>query len=94
MTCKHCGTDISDKALICFRCGQSTTDPTPARTAGARPAGRPAAVAAIGLVFLVLAALFMGSAAAGQIPRWLSWSIAGLAAVVLVWRIVRRRKTR
>jgi hypothetical protein len=24
MTCKNCGTEIADKALICFRCGQAT----------------------------------------------------------------------
>lgn len=27
MTCRTCGTDIADKALICFRCGAATTDP-------------------------------------------------------------------
>jgi uncharacterized membrane protein YvbJ len=27
MTCRHCGTEIADKALICFRCGQATTEP-------------------------------------------------------------------
>ena len=27
MICKHCGTEIADKALICYRCGRSTTDP-------------------------------------------------------------------
>ena len=27
MICKHCGTEIADKALICFRCGNATTDP-------------------------------------------------------------------
>lgn len=27
MTCKACGTEIADKALICFRCGAATTDP-------------------------------------------------------------------
>jgi hypothetical protein len=27
MTCKHCGTEIADKALICYRCGQATTEP-------------------------------------------------------------------
>jgi uncharacterized membrane protein YvbJ len=25
--CKHCGTEIADKALICYRCGRSTTEP-------------------------------------------------------------------
>ncbi len=27
MTCRQCGTEIAEKALICFRCGQATTDP-------------------------------------------------------------------
>jgi len=27
MICKHCGTEIADKALICYRCGQATAEP-------------------------------------------------------------------
>ena len=27
MTCRHCGTEIAEKALICFRCGHATTEP-------------------------------------------------------------------
>lgn len=27
MLCRSCGTEIADKALICFRCGAATTDP-------------------------------------------------------------------
>ena len=27
MTCRHCGTDIAAKALICYRCGNATTEP-------------------------------------------------------------------
>ena len=27
MKCKHCGTAIADKALICYRCGNATTEP-------------------------------------------------------------------
>jgi uncharacterized membrane protein YvbJ len=25
--CKHCGSEIADKALICYRCGNATTEP-------------------------------------------------------------------
>jgi DNA-directed RNA polymerase subunit RPC12/RpoP len=25
--CKHCGTEIAEKALICYRCGNATTEP-------------------------------------------------------------------
>jgi uncharacterized membrane protein YvbJ len=27
VVCKHCGTEIADKALICYRCGNATTEP-------------------------------------------------------------------
>lgn len=27
MNCRSCGTEIADKALICFRCGAATSDP-------------------------------------------------------------------
>ncbi len=27
MNCRACGTEIADKAIICFRCGAATTDP-------------------------------------------------------------------
>jgi len=27
MKCKHCGSEIADKALICYRCGNATTEP-------------------------------------------------------------------
>ena len=27
MLCKHCGTEIAAKALICYRCGNATTEP-------------------------------------------------------------------
>jgi hypothetical protein len=50
-------------------------------------------VALTGLLVLVAAALFMARAAAGQVPASLSYTVAALAAVVLVWRIVRRRRT-
>ena len=27
MKCKYCGSEIADKALICYRCGNATTEP-------------------------------------------------------------------
>lgn len=27
MVCTSCGTEIADKALICYRCGNATTEP-------------------------------------------------------------------
>ena len=27
MLCRQCGTEIADKAIVCYRCGAATTDP-------------------------------------------------------------------
>ncbi len=89
MICKQCGTEIADKALVCYRCGAATFEPH-VRTGGeGRRGSRVPVVAA--LLLLVLAALFMAQAASGQTPRLLSWIVAGLAAIVLVWQWWRRR---
>ena len=92
MNCRHCGTEISDKAIICFKCGRSTADESAARP-GRPPSGaRPAWGVLPALIVLVLGALYMGRAATGQVPAWVSYTVAALAAVVLAWRIARRRR--
>ena len=92
MNCTHCGTEISAKAIVCFRCGHSTADPAAAGRSVRPAAARPMWVAVAGLVVLVLAGLFMARAAIGQVPAAVSYTVAALAAVVLVWRLARRGK--
>ena len=92
MNCKHCGTEISAKAIVCFRCGHSTADPAAADPSSRPAAARPMWVAVAGLVVLVLAGLFMARAATGQVPPAVSYTVAALAAVVLAWRLARRGK--
>jgi hypothetical protein len=94
MICRHCGTEIADKAIICFRCGAGTTDPV-RRPAAIRPRSRVREI--VGLVLLVLLGLYLGQA--GQmieVPIGPAASLAigvgiAFAIVVLVVRIVRRR---
>jgi hypothetical protein len=93
VTCTHCGTEISDKAIICFRCGQATADPAAATPPARRAAARPLWVAVIGLAALVLAGLYMARAAAGQVPPALSYAVAALAAIILIWRMWRRGRS-
>jgi lipopolysaccharide export LptBFGC system permease protein LptF len=50
-------------------------------------------LAVTALLVLVAGGLYMATAASGQLPPWLSYSIAALAAVVLAWRILRRTRT-
>jgi hypothetical protein len=90
MICKQCGTEIADKALVCYRCGRSTVD-TPARPA---PAAKPRSIvpAMAALIVLALGALFMAQAAGGEAPRWVTWAVAALAAVVVGWWFWRGRR--
>ena len=94
MICRQCGTEIADKAIVCFRCGTATTDPI-RRPAEIRRRRSPL-LSTAALVLLVLAALFLGEA--GRIaPQYgASWELplaVGLlviAVVIVILRIVRR----
>ena len=93
--CRHCGTEISEKALVCFRCGESTSAPAGAErgVTGGRAGSQPWWLALTALLVLVAGGLFMARAASGELPAPVSYAVAALAAVVLVWRILRRRRT-
>jgi hypothetical protein len=84
MICSHCGTEIADKALICYKCGNATSAPV----RRAAPAGRPGTglVSVLALIALVVAALYLGRAGTGTVPDAVPYTIAGLAAAVLAWR--------
>jgi uncharacterized membrane protein YvbJ len=60
--CRHCGIEIADKALICYRCGTATTEakyqPAPLPRAGARRS-RTLIVTIVVIAVLVLAALYL-----------------------------------
>ena len=91
MICSNCGTEIADKALICYRCGQATSEPRiKPPTPGQRP--RSNLAAAIALVVLLVAGLFMGRAAQGDVPHYIGYALAALAAVALILRYVGRRR--
>jgi hypothetical protein len=87
MKCTSCGTEIADKALICYRCGRSTFEPAPPTG----PVRRRARLLPnlLALVVLVVAALLMNRAALGQTPRALGWVLLAMVAVIVVWRFLR-----
>ena len=88
MICKQCGTEIADKALICYRCGTATSEP---RTRPAAPRARRSPMPALlALVALAIAALFMGQIASGEAPRYIGYIVAVLAVVAIVWRLLKR----
>lgn len=65
MLCAHCGTEIADKALICYRCGNATTEPRITPPAEASLFERPrrsklpiVAIVVLVVLLLALAAFF------------------------------------
>jgi hypothetical protein len=91
MICSNCGTEIADKALICFRCGQATTEPRIKPPAPAQRT-RSSLASAITLIVLAIAGVLMGEAAQGDVPHYVGYGLAALAAVALVLRYVSGRR--
>lgn len=60
MQCRQCGTEIADKALICYRCGAATTEAKykPYEPPASRSIA-PVVIAVIILAVLVLVAWFL-----------------------------------
>jgi hypothetical protein len=94
MLCRQCGTEIADKALICYRCGTATTEPKVKPPAGIpRRSGSASLVASVlALALLVLFALYLGRIATGGTPRLVTWAAVGIALVVVVLRAYARRR--
>lgn len=91
MVCRHCGTEIADKALICFRCGTATSEPRVAPPRGGRrPVSRGPLVLAF--VVLVVSALVMGQVATDQVPREVGYALAVLGLVAIGWHLAQRRR--
>jgi hypothetical protein len=93
MVCKHCGTEIADKAIVCYRCGVGTTEPV--RQAPARRRKLNPLFSFVTVVFLLLVALFLGqasrTAANPGTMQTLAGVLVGIAILLLVVRMVRRR---
>jgi zinc-ribbon domain len=90
MVCRQCGTQIADKAIVCFRCGTPTAEPTSRPAAGRRPLAR--GPAALALLVLIVAALIMGQVPTAAVPREVGYALAGLAVVALGWQYFGRRR--
>lgn len=94
MQCRSCGTEIADKAIVCYRCGAATTDPV-RRPAAHSPRRRPL-VPLVAVVVLVAMAVYLGqlsrTAADPDQFQVLAGLCAGGAVAVLLLTILRRRR--
>jgi hypothetical protein len=92
MQCRQCGTEIADKAIVCFRCGAGTSDPV-RRAVPIKPRRSPI-VPAVVVAALLVVAIYMvqrsRTAANPELPEIVAGAALGAAALVLILRILRR----
>jgi hypothetical protein len=59
MICRNCGTEIADKAIVCYRCGTGTADPV-RKPAEIRPRRSPVLPAIVLLILLAVLGWWVG----------------------------------
>ena len=93
MQCRNCGTEIADKAIICYRCGTATTDPV-RKAVPIKPRRNPI-FSFVLAALLVLLALYLGQASrtAADPGPWQALAAVLLAAalIIVLLRLGRRR---
>ena len=92
MICKNCGTEIADKAIVCYRCGTATTEARYKAPAPKRPRSAAMNVATIlAVALLAIFALYMDRMTTVGASRPVAWIIAGVAVVIVLLRGIARR---
>jgi hypothetical protein len=92
--CRSCGTEIADKAIICYRCGAATADPVRKPVEIRR---RSRLVPIVFLVLFVLIGVYVGFAGESVVPPGYGMPIGitlGVAIIVLIARILRAPRRR
>ena len=92
MKCTNCGTEIADKALICYRCGEATSKPR--IQPPAPPSERGPIPLVLALCVIVAAAVFAIPVLEPGTPQLAGWGTLALLAVISVWSLRPRRRQR
>jgi hypothetical protein len=92
MKCRNCGTEIAEKALICYRCGTATSEP---RITPPPPPSERGVVPMVAALLLIIVAAGIGLPQVlegdGLIGGWVAAAIVA-AATAWVLRPISRRK--
>ena len=82
MICEHCGTEIADNALMCYRCGQASSEPLHLAALDERLKKSKSRFSRIVTLTLFLAAALATNAAVSLPVSILLVAVGGL----LIWR--------
>ncbi len=93
MKCRSCGTEIAEKAIVCFRCGTPTDLPAAPRRPAARRPTRPLSIGLLVLLVIVALGLWLlpPALADGASAQYAGWAGLVLVVAVAAW-LLRRRK--
>lgn len=93
MNCRQCGTEIADKALICYKCGAATTDPVYQPPSSTRPRSRFSFVITFAaLVLLAIVAIVLARTSPNGTPPAVTYIVAAVAIVIVALRAYARRR--
>ena len=93
MTCRSCGAEIADKALICYKCGAATTDPVHQPLPASAPRSRvPLVVTFVALVILAGLGVAIARTSPNGTPPAFTYVVAGVAIVIVALRAYARRR--
>jgi hypothetical protein len=91
--CRSCGTEIADKALICYKCGTATT------AAKYQPAQLPARSSRsglvptiVGLALLIAASLYIERVSGAGASEWVTYVAVAAAVTIIGIRAYARRR--
>lgn len=89
MLCRSCGTQIAEKAIVCYRCGTPTEITAP--SAQARPAPRPRwpGVLSAGVI-TVLGAVVAVTSEPNDARQWIAAGVSLVGALLVMVRLRRR----
>ncbi len=91
MKCRNCATEISEKALICYRCGEATSAP---RIAPPPPPSARGPLFIIALIVLIAVAVLVLPQLMPGTPRLAGWAALVIITALTVWRLRPRSRQR
>jgi len=93
MTCRSCGTEIAEKALICYKCGAATADAVHQPPGAAPRRGRSSFVVTfVALLLLAAVAVALARSSPSGTPPAVTYIVAGVAIVIVGLRAYARRR--
>jgi uncharacterized membrane protein YvbJ len=94
MKCRQCGSEIADKALVCYRCGTATTESKYKAPVGKKPSSMTLVVTVLTVILVVLFGFYVQRTSAGGASAELRWLVVAVAAAIVAIRVAVRRRRR